>query len=41
MAVVVINEDAEDMLELLWVQDQEPVETYWSGSSHRVRERPS
>jgi hypothetical protein len=27
MTVVVINEDAKDMLELRWVQDQEPVET--------------
>src|SRR6267378_8491715 len=27
MAIVVINEDAKDMLEMLGVQDQEPIET--------------
>jgi hypothetical protein len=27
MAVVVINEDAKDLLEMLWVQDQESVKT--------------
>ena len=34
MAVVVINEDAKDMLEMLVVHDQEPVKTLRSNGPH-------
>jgi hypothetical protein len=34
MALVVINEDAKHMLEMLWVEDQEPIETLRANGAH-------